>query len=126
MILGLGTDIVEINRVRDALEKHGVAFAKQVLAPDELLLFEQRKNNPEFLAGRWAAKEAFAKALGTGIGKDCSFSGLTILPDEKNAPRFTAFAENTEKILFLKGIKHCHLSISHERDYAVATVILEG
>ncbi len=126
MIVGTGTDIVEIERIANAVRKRPELLS-YVLSSRELELAaglrERRKN--EFLAGRWAAKEAFAKALGTGIGEHCSFDQITILPDKKGCPAVT-LSGAAEKTFAGLGAEKIHLSISHERNYAVATVILEG
>ncbi len=127
MILGLGTDIVEIERIAASRAKTEL-WERYVLTEEELRHIsgygsEQRKI--EFLAGRWAAKEAFAKALGTGIGEHCSFRQITVLPDPLGCPVVTV--SGAAKILLdKKGVRKIHVSISHERSYAVATVIFEG
>ena len=118
-IIGLGTDIVEIARFKpEQLER----MAQRVLTEPELIQFNQHKQPQRFLAKRWAAKEAAAKAIGTGIAKGVSFQDFTIYNLESGAP-----------VLKIKGIAEkiiglpfkAHLSISDELTYAVATVILE-
>lgn len=111
----LGTDIIEIERIQQALERN-TAFADKILSGHELSLFTQMGDSRqiEFLAGRFAAKEAYAKALGTGIGK-VKFTDITILPDEKGAPLITA-APIVDNVI---------VSISHSHHYATATVIMD-
>ena len=115
MIVGHGIDIEELASIQEAVERKD-SFAKRVLTAKELERFTGLKGRRkiEYLAGRWSAKEAFAKAMGTGIGK-LSFQDLEILNDEKGAPYFSQ-APFSGKIW---------LSISHTEQYATASVILE-
>lgn len=124
MIKGLGNDIVQISRVREIYEKRGYHFIKNILTPKEIELLNDKTGKAEFIAGRWAAKEAFSKALGTGMCEQCAFVEIELLPDSKGAPHVTLHAE-TAVTAAAKGIVNIHVSISHEKDYAVATVILE-
>ena len=126
MIYGIGTDIADIERIRKVLEKHGDHFAETVLSAKELEIFCERSGKAEFLAGRWAGKEAFSKALGTGIGENCSFHEIEILPDEKGRPVIARLYGKALKTVQDKGIENYHISISHEREYATAYVILEN
>lgn len=128
MILGIGTDITEIARIRAAYERNMEHFADTVLAPGEKELLAERRSvekQVEFLAGRWAAKEAFAKALGTGMGEGCSFYEVEILPDPQGAPVLSALYGKAAASASLRGVKRVHISISHEKNYAVSTVLLE-
>ncbi len=128
MIYGLGTDIVEIPRVKKVLEKHGDMFLERILSADELPMLEKYTNPDKkvtFIAGRWAAKEAFSKALKTGIGDKCVFTEISILPTESGAPEIKCLYGVTQNTVKSAGIAAMHVSISHERDYAVATVIFE-
>ena len=122
-IIGLGTDIVEVSRVKKALEKPG--FRDRVFTLAEQLAGAEKKESASYYSGRWAAKEALAKALGCGIGKNCSFTDIQILnePSGKPAMLLAGAAEIYANSLGVKVIK---LSISHESSYAVATVILCG
>jgi holo-[acyl-carrier protein] synthase len=125
MIAGLGTDIVEIGRIKEMLEKHRNSFIHHILTEQELAEAESRKDFSAYCAGRWAAKEALSKALGCGIGEHCSWKDIRILNGGKGRPDIQlcgkAF-ETAEKL----GVNSIHLSISHEKQYAVATVILEN
>ena len=121
MIVGIGTDIVEISRLAKSLEN---VKAHCFSAAEIAYCCKFRDPLPHF-AGRWAAKEAFAKAIGSGFGCDCAWEELEILNDERGKPvmNITGTALQTfEKI----GGKTIHLSISHEKNYATAFVILEG
>ncbi len=124
MIYGIGTDIVECGRVESVYKKHGSRFLETVLTPAETVLLEKRSGKAEFISGRWAAKEAIAKALGTGMGKECTFTEIEILPGERNVPQVRFLAGTAETVKRL-GITNVRLSISHERHYAVAMALLE-
>ncbi|GFH41724.1 holo-[acyl-carrier-protein] synthase [Lactococcus hodotermopsidis] len=119
MIYGNGVDNIELSRIARALERNP-KFATRVLTKTELLNFESLSPHRriEFLGGRWAAKEAYAKAYGTGIGGKLSFQDLEIVPDKLGAPKFTRHPFSD------RGA--AHLSISHSNLEAVAFVILES
>ncbi len=123
-ILGLGTDIAEIERVEKALARSGDAFAKRILTDSEYQQFCQLKQQGRFLAKRFAAKEAASKALGTGIACGVTFHDFEISNDDKGKPVLFLHQRALEIALSM-GVESYHLSISDERHYAVATVILE-
>ncbi|MCI1696930.1 holo-ACP synthase [Aneurinibacillus aneurinilyticus] len=125
MIVGVGIDIVELERIQKIIGRQESAFLERIFTERE------RKNVPlgearkiEFVAGRYAAKEAISKALGTGIGKVFSFQDAEILPGETGKPNVCIDASLLERITGKRG-SFCHLSISHSEKYAVAQVILE-
>jgi holo-[acyl-carrier protein] synthase len=124
-IVGLGTDIAEIERVEKALSRSGDGFARRILTEAEFALFTQRKQKVRYLAKRFAAKEAASKALGTGIAKGVSFQHFSILNDDNGKPHLTLTGKALEIAQTLQ-VSAIHLSISDERFYAVATVILES
>ena len=124
MIVGIGTDIIRIERIRTSLDRRGEAFARRILTDAELALFRQHSNPVAYLAKRFAAKEAASKALGTGIGK-VSFQHLEVSNDDLGAPVLT-FSGYAAKLQEERGIKGVHLSISDESDAAVAFVVLEA
>lgn len=115
MIVGIGLDLTDIDRIEQACQKRET-FPERVLTPKELDLYQQmrRSRKTEFLAGRYAAKEAFSKALGTGIGK-MGFHDIEILPDQKGRPVVTRSP--------FKG--NVLISITHTNTVAAAQVILE-
>lgn len=115
MISGIGIDIVELKRIEAIMERQE-KFVSRVLTESEKEKIEtlSGKRKAEFLAGRFAAKEAFSKAFGTGIGKELSFLDIEISSDERGKPFI--------KKPFNEGV---HLSISHSAEYAVAQVIIE-
>jgi holo-[acyl-carrier protein] synthase len=115
MIKGIGLDVTEIERITVAHDRSS-KFKERILTTQEIKRFEKLSETRqlEFLAGRFAAKEAFAKALGTGIGKSCSFHDIEVLPNEVGKP-----------MLFFKGIEvKGHISITHTKQFAAAQVIL--
>jgi holo-[acyl-carrier protein] synthase len=125
MILGIGTDIVSIARIRDTLDRHGAAFAQRILSDIELVALNDSKDPVAWLAKRWAAKEAFGKAAGSGIVSPLTLSGIGIGHDAAGRPLF----ELSDAIAFhlqSQGVVRAHLTISDEREYAVAFVIFEG
>lgn len=125
MIIGLGTDIAEIERIEKVLGRSGDALAKRLLTPQELTAFVEHKQPARFLAKRFAAKEAAVKALGTGIAQGVSFQHFTITHDELGKPLLQVSGVAKE-IADRRGICHWHLSISDEKHYAMATVIAEA
>ena len=125
MIYGVGTDIVNIDRIQKIIFKNREGFIKKVLTDHEQALFANKADSAAFCAKRFAAKEAFSKALGTGIGKVVSFQDLTVRNNENGKPHFIP-SEKLRLYLLEKGIKKAHLSISDESQNAVAFVILES
>ncbi|MFQ6371322.1 holo-ACP synthase [Shewanella sp. YIC-542] len=122
-IVGLGTDIVEIGRLERLSPPVLQRLAQRVLTPTELAQFHEHKQPVRFLAKRFAAKEAAAKALGTGIGSGVSFQHLVISNNALGAPQLT-LSEGALDRLQLLGGSGALLTIADERHYAVATVIL--
>ena len=122
MTVAIGTDIVEIERIAKVFERQGERLLKRVLTFSELNRCEQLKgdqNKIQFLAKRWAAKEAIAKALGTGIAKGVGFQQMEIHNNELGAPLITLTDGALERLTDL-GAKKALISISDERHYAVA------
>lgn len=115
MIIGIGLDLVEMERI-DKLRRRQERFSKRILTKVEWKLYHSlsEKRKTEFLAGRFAAKEAYSKAIGTGIGKELSFQDIEIIPDEKGKPRIVKPIGN-----------QIHVSITHTKTHAAAQVIIE-
>ena len=125
MILGTGTDIISIARIRDTLDRYGARFAQRILSDLELVALNDTKNPVAWLAKRWAAKEAFGKAAGSGILAPLTWAGIGIGHDDAGRPLF----ELSDAVAFhlqSRGVTRTHLTLSDERDYAVAFVIFEG
>lgn len=124
MIFGIGTDIVEVTRIEDSLARFGNAFAMRILNEREMQEFAQSNTQARFLAKRFAAKEAFAKALGTGIRGPATFENIGISHDDLGKPVLD-IAPALQDLLDAKGIRFQHLSISDEKMLAAAFVVLE-
>ena len=123
MIAGIGTDIARTSRFERAYARQGDRFAKRILTDAEFTVFQQRNCSIAYLATRFAAKEAASKALGTGIGK-VSFQDIEVVSAASGAPelRFYGAALDLQQ---KKGISTLHISLSDEKEYAQAFVILE-
>jgi holo-[acyl-carrier protein] synthase len=124
VIYGVGTDVVEIGRIEKSLARFGEKFAKRVLCEPELKRFRAHRLPAAYLAKRFAAKEAFTKALGTGIRSPANWHGLWVVNLPSGKPMLE-FSEPLKKLLEKKGVTAAHLSLSDEKGVAFATVILE-
>ena len=124
MIYGVGTDLIEIPRVERALARFGVRFAQRILCEPELRRFRAHARPAAYLAKRFAAKEAFTKALGTGIRAPANWHGVWVVNLRSGKPQLE-FSAPLAALLEARGIRRTHLTLSDERGLAVATVILE-
>jgi holo-[acyl-carrier protein] synthase len=125
-ILGIGTDIVSIKRIQAIWDRFGETFARKILTPAEIRLFMQAKEKVPFLAKRFAAKEAVAKAFGTGFRPNgLLLTEIGILNDEWGRP-YLQFRGRTETLINSRAILATHVSISDEAEFALAFVIFEG
>ena len=124
-IVGIGTDIVRTSRIRRVLRKYPDTFPQRILHESELQVFHDHHSPASFTTKRFAAKEAAAKALGTGIAKGVSFHDISVTNNELGQPQLTFYGKTLE-IADSLGIKHTHISLSDEGEYAVAQVILES
>ncbi|MES2547253.1 MAG: holo-ACP synthase [Pseudomonadota bacterium] len=124
MIYGIGTDIVEVSRIEASITQFGDDFAKRILAESEFASYLQSHIKPRFLAKRFAAKEAFSKALGTGLRAPATFQNIAVSHDDLGKP-ILVLAEDLQAFLSAKKITHTHISISDEKNLAAAFVILE-
>lgn len=123
MTIAIGTDIVEIQRIASALERQGDKFVQRILTKSERVEYQARGNPVAFLAKRFAAKEAIAKALGTGIGRGISFQQLIVSNNSDGAPQVELQANAAERLKQLGGSKVL-LSLSDEKKYALAYVAI--
>lgn len=121
MIKGTGIDLVSIPRFTEVINRRGRRLLEKVFSPVERETCSLREYK---LAGRFAAKEAFFKALGTGF-RGFKWQDLEVRNNELGAPYF-CFSERLRKYLEEQGITSAHLSISHDQEYAIAQIILEG
>jgi len=124
MIYGVGTDVIEIPRVERALARFGERFALRILCEPELRHFRGHRKPAAFLAKRFAAKEAFTKALGTGIHAPANWHGVWVVNLRSGRPQLE-FSPPLRGLLDSRLIRHAHVSLTDERAIATATVILE-
>ena len=124
-VIGIGTDIVKVSRIKRLLNKHGENFAQRILHENELQIFQQRKTSKFYLAKRFAAKEALAKALGTGIAKGISFEEIEVVNNEEGKPELILHGKASEVSIQL-GVENLFISLSDEKKYDNAYVVLEG
>lgn len=126
-ILGLGCDILEVGRIENLLRKGRESFIKRVLTPEEIAEYERRsdKSAPRgtlYIATRYCAKEAFSKAMGTGVGEQFSFQDLSVLNDEMGRP---CLVYSDRLLMWLNSRRaYAQMSLSDEQNYAMSTVIL--
>ena len=125
MILGIGTDLVEVARMEAALARHGRRFAERILTEPELAGFDDDASPAHFLARRFAAKEACAKAFGTGFRDGLSLRHIGVDHDALGRPLLALTGEAAIRAARL-GVGASHLSLSDDRAYALAFVVLEG
>ena len=126
MILGVGIDVIEVARIGDLIARHGVRFLRHVFTAGE------QGGAPESAvaaaacyAGRWCAKEAGAKALGTGIGADCQWHDIEVVRWPSGQPAVCLHGKGAVTAGRL-GVRRVHVTISHERNLACASVVTEG
>jgi holo-[acyl-carrier protein] synthase len=125
LIVGLGVDIAEVPRIQAAIERRGEAFLRRVFTPDEIAYCERFKNRFERYAGRFAAKEAAMKALGTGWRRGIRWIDLEVVREQSGRPTL-ALAGEAAKIAAGLGVKRISLSITHTEAQALAQVIFES
>ncbi|MFZ6719439.1 holo-ACP synthase [Undibacterium sp. Ji49W] len=128
MIYGIGTDIVQISRMKDALARNGERFAEKILGPEEFIIYRERKALVEarglrYLATRFAAKEAFSKAVGMGMRAPMNWHAVQTLNNEQGQPVMHAYGDMLHWMQE-RGL-NTRISVSDETDYAIAFVILE-
>ncbi len=122
-VVGIGTDLVVIKRMDEVLARHGERFTERVLHENERQRFRESQHPARYLAKRFAAKEAIAKALGTGIAEGVNLNDIEIANDERGKPYVRLHGGAAARMQAM-GANHCHLSISDERDHALAFAVL--
>ena len=125
MIVGLGVDIAEVGRVKAAIERHGEVFLRRVFTAKEVEYCERYKNKFERYAGRFAAKEAAMKALGTGWSRGVRWVDVEVVREKGERPTIVLSGE-AQKVAERLGVKHIALSITHTAAQALAQVIFES
>jgi holo-[acyl-carrier protein] synthase len=125
MILGLGIDIIEVERIRNSYARFGERFLTRILRPAEIAYCLSYKEPAPFLAARFAAKEAISKSFGTGIGGHLGWQDMEVGRMETGQP-FVILHDGGLNLLKARGARQVHLSLSHTNVYATAVAILEA
>ncbi len=125
MIVGIGTDITSVKRIAAVFGKYGERFVKRILTSEEIDSYNSRVNKIHYLAKRFAAKEAVAKALGTGIKRGVFWRNITVINQPSGAP-FIVLREEALARYHQLGAKSSFVSISDEQEYAIAFVIFSS
>jgi phosphopantetheine--protein transferase-like protein len=124
MIHGMGTDITSVERIRDLYERYGNRFVERIFRPAEIKSAESKHDPAAFFASRWAAREAFLKALVMDVHK-IPYRDIEVVRSPLGPVSIGLHGRAQESFLLTRA-QTIHLSISHEKDYAVATVIIEA
>jgi len=125
MIIGIGTDLCDIGRIERALARHGERFARRILVDSEMERFRRHRKPAAYLAKRFAAKEAFSKALGTGIRFPVNWHGVWVENGRSGKPSL-GFSGPLAALLQRRGVAEVHVSITDEIGMACAFVVVEG
>jgi holo-[acyl-carrier protein] synthase len=125
MVLGLGTDLIEIARIEESIERHGERFLHKIFTGGEIAYcLQKKKSSAESFAARFAAKEAGAKALGTGISRGVSWKELEVRREIGERPTLHLSGRAAERAAQM-GVRTLSLSLTHSRDVAMAVVVAE-
>ena len=124
MILGLGTDIIEVERIRASFAKFGERFVHRILLPDEIAYCLAHKDPAPFIAARFAAKEAISKAFGTGIGAQLGWQDMEIRRQASGEP-FVVLHGKGEALFNARGAGRLLITLSHTQNYATTVAVLE-
>src|SRR5712692_9553644 len=125
MILGIGIDIIEVERIQSSFEKFGERFLKRILHPNEITYCLSHKAPAPFLAARFAAKEAISKAFGTGIGAELGWQDMEVGRKQSGEP-FVILHQAGQKLLQARGARAVLISLSHTQAHAAAVAVLES
>jgi holo-[acyl-carrier protein] synthase len=125
MVLGLGTDLIETNRVQESISRHGERFLERIFTDGEIEYCLRKKNSAESFAARFAAKEAGAKALGTGISRGVSWKEFEVRREASGRPTLH-LSGRARELAEAMGVKRMQLSLTHSREFAMAVVVAEG
>src|SRR5580658_5999667 len=124
MVIGIGTDLIEIDRVEASIERFGERFLERVFTPGEIAYCMRKKGSAESLAARFAAKEAGAKALGTGISRGVTWLEIEVIREPSGRPALR-FHGRAAELAARMGVARAALSLSHTAGLAMASVVLE-
>lgn len=117
---GVGIDLIEVERIRNSIKERGEIFLARLFTETEIAYCRRHQDSAIHFAGRFCAKEALAKALGLGFGKEVAWREIEVINDERGAPHFTLHGSLAERL----GDKTPLLSITHTKNYASAVVII--
>jgi holo-[acyl-carrier protein] synthase len=124
MVLGLGTDLIEIERIEASIDRFGERFLERVFTEGEIAYCRKKKQSSESFAARFAAKEAGAKALGTGISRGVSWTEIEVTRKMGERPMLH-FSGRAGELARAMGVRKVQLSLSHSRKLAIAIVVVE-
>jgi holo-[acyl-carrier protein] synthase len=124
MVLGLGTDLIETKRVQESIDRFGERFLQRVFTEGEIAYCRRKKNAGESFAARFAAKEAGAKALGTGISRGVNWKELEVRREVSGKPTLHLSGRAAE-LAEAMGVRRLQLSLTHSRELAMAVVVAE-
>ncbi len=124
MIYGIGTDLVEVNRMEKIIQRWGERFTEKVYSQDEIDYCTRKAYPAIHYAARFAAKESFLKSLGIGLGMGVSLKDIEVINNAQGNPQLK-MNERIRKVLDTHGITYVHISMTHTREHAHAVVILE-
>jgi holo-[acyl-carrier protein] synthase len=125
MVLGLGSDLIEISRIQASVEQYGERFLHRVFTTGEIAFCQRKKKHAaESFAARFAAKEAVAKALGTGISRGISWREIEVRREPGKRPKVSLTGRAAERAAAM-GVRRLHLTLTHSRDIAMAVVLAE-
>jgi holo-[acyl-carrier protein] synthase len=125
MIVGVGVDLIEVERIQAVCERHGERFLKRVLCPAEIEYCQGFRVPGPYIAARFAAKEAVSKAFGTGITGELGWRDIEVAHHPSGQP-YVILHERGRALLEKRGARRLHLSLSHTQGHAVAVAVLEA
>ncbi len=125
MVLGVGIDIIEVERIRSSHERFGERFLRRILRPEEIAYCFTHAQPAPFLAARFSAKEAVSKAFGTGIGAQLGWQDIEVRRKESGQP-YVVLHGRGQSLMDIRGGRLVHLSLSHTTSYAAAVAVLES
>jgi holo-[acyl-carrier protein] synthase len=125
MVIGMGTDLIETRRVQESIDRFGERFLERIFTAGEIAYCMRKKNAAESFAARFAAKEAGAKALGTGISRGVSWKEFEVKREASGKPTLSLSGRAAE-LAGMMGIRRVELSLTHSRELAMAVVLVEG
>lgn len=124
MIYGIGTDLVEINRIEKIIDRWGDRFTDKIYSQNEIIYCQNKAYPAVHYAARFAAKESFLKSLGIGLGMGVSLKDIEVINNPQGRPQLN-MNERIQRVLEVRGVTAIHISMTHTREYAQAVIVLE-